>query len=586
MKTVVRASLALLFVLAAAAGLTAQEASIQTVQDIQKILPLWGTAWTAGNGSENGYYRTFYVGYAMRQETPERIHIRQGRGNNTRVSVILDQQTITDYLFDLKTRHDFYASVTKSGDVNINPKGGKFLPQLEYFQQIIESPAYNILPTVQQANAGQLSEQELYNKSLETLKALNPGRVFDIRLDLAAEFNKWKADMQGKSGAAVAGDAKEAVLAIDSLVWGRINYASKPSAEVLDVLAAAVDAAQGSDEAFQTAALKLFKAVTGTKYKLQIVDNSGNWADAIQCPTATTCTLNYPEFTAIYPNGSVKSKVTDQFGNRIANFATPGLWSFVKRGDGVDHIRNEPYYGWIPKMDYQALGNGFHNPAVRNYSFSKSGHAALRIPMEHQTLWAVLRGPVSHGCSRLPVGGILEMRFIMPVSSDKMVKINHFGHKPQDFDVYDIDGNGTLEVMGVKYAVAYEFQDREASSLEIGADAEGMAAFHKNLYGSKNVYDIAADGTLIFHNPQVSLPSYLDDHKTQVTVRPVINGDYPLYEQDYEQDKVQYYSKVSNSVAQLMGKVRGCAPSRDADDCGQSAFRAAAKSALGFTNWK
>ena len=77
-----------------------------------------------------------------------------------------------------------------------------------------------------------------------------------------------------------------------------------------------------------------------------------------------------------------------------------------------------------------------------------------------------------------------------------------------------------------------------------------------------------------FHNPSVSLPSYLDFRKQQVSTHVSLKGSIPFYEAAYEQDKIQFYGSGSMNQYQirLMGRVRGCAPSSDKAACGEAAF--------------
>ncbi len=235
-------------------------------------------------------------------------------------------------------------------------------------------------------------------------------------------------------------------------------------------------------------------------------------------------------------------------------------------------------------MDYQDKGNGFHNPAVRFAHVSSDVKKVLGISSDHSSLWSVMRGGVSHGCSRLPVGHIWEMRHIFPVENEKMEQIRHFGHLPQDFDVYDINADGQMEVMGVEYLISYGLQStdglgsREGTDLEI--DADKKASFYAKLYGAKNVYVSNGQG-FDFINPSVSLPSYLDDKIRGVKTRTTLAGNFPLYEQTYEKDKIQFYAKESKNIARLMGRVRGCAPTSDKESCGQAAFLSDVKQTLG-----
>ena len=573
-----------------------------SIDDYNDALPVWGTSWKPGSGAISGYYPSFYTGFAVRSSFPSRIHLRLARGNQTRVSVVLDEQTVSDYLFDLAKRYQFYKRVNGSL-VNTNLGRENVLPQLGYFNETIESNAYGILPFVEKAQAGGVSREEIYRKGLSTLRALNPGRVFSLQIDLTAEFQKWKSQMrallkgQRDPAAFFAAKPDQALVAINSVLFGRVNYTDKPSSNLVSRLNEAAELAlqDGNDDAFVRAAFALLTEATGNKYQMRVLVGD-RWEQALQCEGAGRCTLTYPEFTAIYPTGSVKSQVRDQFGNSIANLATPGLWKFLSRGyHEVDNIRGEAYYGWAPKMDYEAVGNGFHNPAVRFASVNRSVKEALNLADSHSTLWSVMRGGVSHGCSRLPLGHVWEMRHIFPVEDKNMTEVFYFGHDPRDFDVYDVDGDGQPEVMGVEYLISYglagtsELGRREGADLEIGTKEK--LKFYQRLYGAKNVFTVDSAGNYTFQNPSVSLPSYLDLKKKKVQTRLVVNGSLPLYEQAYERDKVQFYlpsttsgltasgsAPLSKRIVRLMGRVRGCAPFTNKDACGEAAFdREAAK---------
>ena len=239
-------------------------------------------------------------------------------------------------------------------------------------------------------------------------------------------------------------------------------------------------------------------------------------------------------------------------------------------------------------MDYEDAGNGFHNPAVRFTGLEGSVKALLGIPVKHNSFWSVMRGGVSHGCSRLPLGHVWEMRHIFPVNPAVMSEIYYFGSDPKDFDVYDIDGNGEPEVMGVEYLISYGLQSanglgkREGTDLQIGS--ANKLSFYKNLYGAKNVFTQDTQGIYQFSSPSVSMPSYLDFQKKKIQARLVVNGTIPLREAAYERDKVQFYlpftssglgggaGSISKRVVRLMGRVRGCAPTSNKETCGEADF--------------
>ncbi len=575
------------------------------ISDYNQALPSWGTSWRPGADALNGYYPSFYTGFAMRSSFPDRIHVRLARGNQTRVSVILDEQTISDYLFDLAKRHEFYQAANAAQLIRpVSSEKASVTPQLQYFNQILE--AEGILSFVDSAKRGNQSAETIYRKSLETLTALNPGRVFSLRINLQTEFLKWKSQMRAllanENDAQTFFSSKpdQAVIALNSLLWGRINLVDAPSKEMLTLLAntATLAKSDNNNEQFILSALALFQMTTGNKYKFRVLEN-GQWQNAIQCQNVNQCFLVYPEFTTIYPTGSVKSSTKDQFGNTIPTFATPGLWRFLSRGSrhDVDNIRDESYYGWAPKMDYEEIGNGFHNPAVRFAGIGSEVKSALGINETHSTLWSVMRGGVSHGCSRLSLGHVWEMRHIFPVENEKMTQVYFFGNNPQDFDVYDVDGNGSPEVMGVEYMISYNVKGSSGLARREGADLkiskEDKLNFYSDLYGAENVFTQDSSGNFIFHNPSASILSYLNFQKKKITTRLQVNGEIPLWEQAYERDKVQFYlpfttqglttagsSPLSKRIVRLLGRVRGCAPTTNKNLCGEAAFDAEAQKIL------
>lgn len=577
---------------------TAREATISTIEELNNSLPLWGTTWTPGRGSVGGYYPSFYTGFAMRSEHPDRIHVHLGRGNSTRVSVILDDQTLHNYLFDLVARSEFYQEVIDRNIIDVNPSGSDLLPMLNMYNQIVNSPTYGISAFVKDAANGRVSAAEIHRKSLSVLEKLNPGRVFHLSIDLRKEFLKWKQHTLA-SGIESLDSPNQAALALNTLVWGRVNFTGRPSQALIDQVRQTAELAMtGNDDQFVLAARDLFVTATGATYHFKILGSNGQWQTPIQCDSAKSCRLIYPEFTTIYPTGSVEATTRDSFGNVITDYATPGLWKFVHRSSiDVDNIREEQYYGWIPKMDYEAAGNGYHNPGVRFYKPPKSVRQALGLNMDHTTFWSVKRGGVSHGCSRLSSGHAWELRHIFPVESQRMAEVHFYGNRPQDFDLYDIDGDSQLEVMGVEYLISYGLQGasglakREGRDLEV--NFERKTDFYNELYGSKNVFEVAADGSFVFVNPPTAIHTYEDFKNKRMKNRFHLNGKYRLYEQTYEKDKIQLYapfttaglaekgqSQLSKRIVRLLGRVRGCAPDADKRACGEAEFRSEANALI------
>lgn len=560
-------------------------ASAQTIESYNNQLPIWGTSWTPSAKSINGYNPSFYTGFAPRVETPERIHIHMGRGNQVRVTLILDENTIQDYVYDLAKRAEFYAQTVRAGLISIAPTGASFTPHVQSFDQIVRSQTYGIQSFTRTSH----SPEETYAKSLAALKALNKARVFSLNINLRAEFLKWREQTLNSMQIESLRNPEQAAVAINTMLVGRVNYVSQPAPALIEKLISVLQI-QNPDQ-FVLAAKDLFVLATGSKYNFKVLTSQNQWASPIQCSTAQSCYLRYTEFTAIYPNGSFNGKTSDGRGNMIPELALPGLWSFQEVSDGeVDNVRNEPYYGFIPKLDYQNrnLGLGFHNPAVRFYEVAPNIKNILSIPGPHNTFWAVKRGGVSHGCTRLAAGHTWELRHILPVQSAKMKQVKLFANHAQEFDIFDINGDGQLEVMGVEYLISYDLQDasnglsREGTALQIGSSRK--LQFYQDLYGANGVF--RTEGSrFVFINPTLSVHTYADFQ--QIMVKHRINGPaaLPLYEQPYEQDKIQFYdpisytgidsfsaAPVSKRLIRLFGRVRGCAPTTPRATCAADAF--------------
>jgi len=172
-----------------------------------------------------------------------------------------------------------------------------------------------------------------------------------------------------------------------------------------------------------------------------------------------------------------------------------------------------------------------------------------------------------------------------------------FGNDSRDFDLYDISGDGTKEVMGSKYYIQYGLKGssglakREGQGLTLN---ENISAYYTDLYGRKNIF-AEEGGALTFFDPSVSIHTESDiwsgsRSNRKIVSRKTVQGDFELYEQDYEQDKAQFYTSrkirgfnsgltgggkesLSKRFVRLMGRIKGCAPFADQDACGANAFQ-------------
>jgi hypothetical protein len=208
----------------------------------------------------------------------------------------------------------------------------------------------------------------------------------------------------------------------------------------------------------------------------------------------------------------------------------------------VDYLSPNPGYGYIPLLQYQhATGiyyNAFHNAGVRTQL-----NAARFVPKEwkhipgernpkkaYQNLWIASRGPASHGCTRLSSGGMTELRHMLPSSSDQLEKVDTYRNLPQCYELFDIDGNGTPEVMGVRYYLAF------AGKKHIPTNAyaqNNRKDFYGWMYGDNVSYN-SDDSAVI---------------KETLTCRFVGKRakeartfqDQPLYEAEYYPEEIQFY---------------------------------------------
>ncbi len=540
------------------------------------------------------YPASFYTGFDPRIEEPKRIHFRAGRGNQVRLTAILDEYTILTYLYGLQKRYDIYAQAQAKGMFQT-----KSTKQLDAFRRVIESPTYNIRGIIANYESGKINKAQLYQASLDILAALNPHRVFLIDIDLKNALIEWKALIQQftQDYADDPGDIEiiklqlfkpdKTLVVTNKMLFGRVDavYLTEEQTDKLAKIVAQVLSNPEDDKTFFTLARDYFIDVTEGKYDLQTV-TGGKFVPALQCEKPDQkCQLAYPEFTAIYPNGSVKVATHDRQKNPIHMIRNNSLMTFIDRSyHDVDHIRREGYYGYAPKMDWEGIGNGIHNPGVSHHlPSSRHLYAEIDIPEEYQFLWVVSRGPVSSGCVRMSSGHLWEVRHIFPSSPERMKELLYFGNRSADYDVFDIDGNGTPEVMGTEYYIAYSVKGASGDAKRKGKNFSlagvTKADFYANLYGEKGQYTKNGD-TYTFANPYVSHFRKTDaEDKRGAVISWRLEGNYELYEQPYEKDKVQIYrlpdkyqkqlsirdnnKSTGKQMVRVLGRVSACDPFKD-----------------------
>ncbi len=98
--------------------------------------------------------------------------------------------------------------------------------------------------------------------------------------------------------------------------------------------------------------------------------------------------------------------------------------------------------------------------------------AAAATGQPFRYLWLLSRGPMSHGCTHVNAGHIAELRQMLPAETSSSVRGRPLPqHVAPRYDVFDIDGDFTPEVMGVRYFIAYSLKDNQPDRLRVAQRA-------------------------------------------------------------------------------------------------------------------
>jgi len=465
------------------------------------------------------YEPSFYTGFAPRTDDPNRLHVRLGRGNQVRVTMTLGDEELDTYLEDLVERRRTYQEVIDAGVIELTTN-------LAY-EQFVERFDGAGVAAAAEARAS-MAPDAFRTKTVEIMSALNPERIFPIRMPVERVVADWHALLTAlpeKPSDAQKLDAANAVLP------GRVNVTALGT-QLSGALAPAMASARTTtpaDPTFHGQALTFLQTATDGRYPVR--------DDAV---TAI-------EFTTLYPAGTVEGWVNHQ-GERIPGFGVTGVWNLVRRKQGrgitgmVDYLSPNPGYGFIPMLPYQHAGgiyyNAFHNAGVRSQLNSTPflpkewrTVAGARTPEKnYQNLWIVSRGPASHGCTRLASGHMTEFRQIVPVADEQMVEVRTFRNLPQCFDVFDIDGDFAPEVMGVQYYLAYRSQKHTPVEAYVPNNRE---EYYRWLYGDH--IEMAPVGQAKIRD---ALTCRFVGKKA---VAGQVRSDVPLYEATFAPETMQFY---------------------------------------------
>ena len=468
------------------------------------------------------YEPSFYTGFAPRTQDPSRPHIQLSRGNQLRVTLVLGPDELDNYADDLLLRYKTYQELIDKGIIKLSVNNA--------YERFVESMEKNGVSDLA-ASRSSLDPEAYRQKSADLIAALNPGRVFPIHMELSRLLTSWHKHLitikeQGLDDKVVRLDAANAILP------GRVNlYTLTPEQLVLlEAVATLAWEGQGpEDPAYTAKATEFLQAATLGHYPVK-----DGHVDTV-------------EITHIIPVGTLQATIKYKEW-RLSSFGVTGIWHLMPRKEGrgqlgmVDYLSPNPGYGYIPLLQYQhASGvyyNAFHNAGVRTQL-----NAARFVPEEwkhvagernpkknYQNLWIASRGPASHGCTRLPSGYMSEMRHMLPSSSNVLAKVDTYRNLPQCYELFDIDGNGTPEVMGIQYYLAFAGKGHTPTNAYAQNNRKDFYAW---LYGDNVSYN--SDESAVIKE---TLTCRFVGKKAKEAQ---MFQDQPLYEAEYYPEEIQFY---------------------------------------------
>lgn len=461
------------------------------------------------------YEPSFYAGFAPKTQDKTRVHIQLSRGNQSRFTIVLGDAEADNYLDDLVLRRDLVNELVEKEIITLSTNMA-----FERYVSRLEEAGVDALLSQRDG----MPEAEFREKSIEMMEALNPGRIFRISMPLDQVLETWRGRLQGAdlSDKTVRHDA------VNALLPGRIN-SHTPS----DAAYAALDAAAGSldagGDAFRDAALALLEATTEGRYTVE----DGH--------------VTALEFTTIHPVGTAQSWTNSKYG-KLPAYGVQGVWPLISRdkaprmGGMVDYLSTNPGYGFIPLVGYEYAGgvayNAFHNAGIRTPAGTRYLPKEWRsVPGErdpdkpYAQLWLVSRGPASHGCTRMDSGQMSEFRNSMPSRSEDMAGINNFRGLPVCHEVFDINGDGTEEVMGVSYFHGYSSSKHKPGKAYAPNNRKD---YYDWLYRDNVRYE--DDGSAVIKKAPICRFTGLKKASEMAVLE-----DVPLYEAPFESSPIQFY---------------------------------------------
>ena len=466
----------------------------------------------------NRYDPNFYTGFAPRVQEKERITIHVARGNQVRIRMVLSDKTINNYLLDQVARHSLYSEVIDKKIITLTTNMA-----WEKYHARFEGEKLDALA----AKRSDYTDAQWKQLNLDYIEKLVPGRLHHIQKDFGRMVDDF-AQLLKQSDPVESLAAKLAL--INDFFPHRIFLTDLTEEREAAFSRLTALAGAGDMTAFREQARAFFNDITNNIYSLE--NNR----------------LDYYEFTTIYPVGTYDATTTYN-GLTIPKITTTGVWWLTpkKRGSGItgmiDYISTRGYYGVMPWMPYQHAGgslyNAFHNPGISNWI---GGHRLLPVEWKNVTegsrngkpflrVSVTSRGPVSHGCTRLNSGHLAEFREMLPSTSKDMEHIMVYRSLSPHYDVFDLDGDGKDQVMGVQYYIAFRHTKSRVAK-QIWAQ-NNRKDFYQWLYGDEINY--GPIGEVTFDE------AYDGRFLKRKALKNKRYKNISLYEAPYEPEYLQFY---------------------------------------------
>ena len=475
---------------------------------------------------------SFYTGFAPRTPDPSHLHLHIGRGNQLRVTAALADDVLRDYARDLWQRRETYRALIDAGRLVLTQNHA-----FDEFERRLREVELDRLVREEKT----LAPGALRERNLALMERLNPGRVFRIRMPVDEVVRRWSAEVQREGGHRL--DARRRLELVNLLLPTRlwVTELEPGMASSVDALVARVPATTDAPVTPELRDGFLALLARASHHVYTVRDGQ----------------IAVDEFTAIYPVGTF-NEYTTWNGKRIPYYPTPGRRTLTthQRTLTVDHIPTDESYSYSPWLPYMHVGTNMHNsfhtlwwqmePARTAFlpAAWRSGAPGGSDGNPHRYLWLLSRGPMSHGCTHVNVGHIAELRQLLPAETERLYEVDVFYNQSQLYDVFDVDGDLTPEVMGVRYFIAYSLRDKTPDQLRAPMDRR---AYYAWLYAGDLGYDAADRG--VFR-------AVRDAHfvgRNAVAGREYAN--VALREAAYEPERVQFYRLVDIPFARELRKV-------------------------------